>query len=148
MQPRELEVTLSRDGYPMVYPSYRGYQVRAFVHQLVLLAFVGPMPEGQLTRHLDGNPQNNVLSNLRYGTALENSQDAVRHGRKRRNVMGGRCGRGHLLNPDSTYIQTSKPDSIQCKECRRASREASRASGKHKRPRSIPQGEESSGAVA
>lgn len=50
------------------------------VHQLVLLAFVGVQPPGMQVRHLDGNPLNNNLSNLRYGTPKENGEDTARHG--------------------------------------------------------------------
>jgi hypothetical protein len=50
------------------------------VHQLVMLAFVGPQPAGSQVRHLDGNPLNNALSNLCYGTPKENGEDAARHG--------------------------------------------------------------------
>lgn len=49
-------------------------------HRLVMLAFVGPMPEGMQTRHLDGDPWNNRLSNLAYGTGEENQADRVEHG--------------------------------------------------------------------
>jgi hypothetical protein len=50
------------------------------VHHLVLEAFIGPRPEGMETRHIDRNPRNNVLSNLRWGTKLENAADKHRHG--------------------------------------------------------------------
>lgn len=50
------------------------------VHRLVMYTFVGPCPEGQEVRHLDGDPSNNNLSNLAYGTRKQNMQDAVRHG--------------------------------------------------------------------
>ncbi len=50
------------------------------VHHAVLFAFVGPRPVGQECRHLDGNPANNHLDNLRWGTRLENSADKTRHG--------------------------------------------------------------------
>jgi hypothetical protein len=59
-----------------------------YVHRLVLLAFVGPCPEGMETRHLDGNPANNRLENLRYGTSCENAQDRIRHGRAPRGSRG------------------------------------------------------------
>lgn len=51
------------------------------VHCLVLTAFTGPKPTGKETRHLDGDPGNNTLGNLAWGTRSENSQDTVRHGR-------------------------------------------------------------------
>jgi NUMOD4 motif/HNH endonuclease len=50
------------------------------VHRLVLLAFVGPRPPRHETAHWDGDPANNVLSNLRWATKSENYQDSVRHG--------------------------------------------------------------------
>lgn len=51
-----------------------------YVHRLVLLAFVGPCPEGMECRHLDGDYLNNHLWNLCWGTRKENNEDTVRHG--------------------------------------------------------------------
>jgi hypothetical protein len=42
------------------------------VHRLILETFVGPCPEGHETLHLDDNPRNNRLENLRWGTRKEN----------------------------------------------------------------------------
>ena len=50
------------------------------VHQLVMEAFVGPRPHGMECRHLDGNPKNNRLENLCYGTPKQNSGDKYLHG--------------------------------------------------------------------
>ena len=50
------------------------------VHQLVLIAFVGPRPPKMEVRHLDGNPANNRLENLCWGTRSDNIRDAIRHG--------------------------------------------------------------------
>lgn len=50
------------------------------IHTLVLLAFVGPCPEGMECCHGDGDKTNNRLNNLRWGTHSENMQDAMRHG--------------------------------------------------------------------
>jgi hypothetical protein len=59
------------------------------VHRLVLLAFVGPCPEGMESRHLDGDPGNNRLDNLAWGTPEENREDNRRLGR----YSGGRRNR-------------------------------------------------------
>src|SRR5271167_2615180 len=48
------------------------------LHRLVLLAFVGPCPEGMECRHLDGNHLNNRLGNLEWNTHLVNMQDKIR----------------------------------------------------------------------
>ena len=50
------------------------------VHWLVLLAFVGPKEDGMVIRHIDGDPLNNALTNLKYGTYSENAQDSLSHG--------------------------------------------------------------------
>jgi len=66
---------IGRTGYPAVNLKGNVYPV----HRLVLLAFVGPLPDGLESRHLDGNPENNKLSNLCYGTASENTNDMYEH---------------------------------------------------------------------
>ena len=57
-------------------------------HRLVLLAHVGPCPDGMETRHLNGIRSDNALSNLRWGTHQENADDQRRHGTQSR-------GEGH-----------------------------------------------------
>ncbi len=51
-----------------------------YVHRLILMTFIGHYPSGLRCRHLDGNPNNNHLSNLKWGTGSENQQDCIRHG--------------------------------------------------------------------
>src|SRR5262249_22941752 len=51
-----------------------------YVHRLVLEAFVGPCPNGMEACHNDGNPSNNVLSNLRWDTRKANQEDTFKHG--------------------------------------------------------------------
>lgn len=50
------------------------------VHRLVAAAFIGPIGEGQVCRHLNGNSQDNSVENLCYGTRAENEADKVTHG--------------------------------------------------------------------
>lgn len=51
------------------------------VHQLVMKTFVGPAPAGQEIRHLNGDPKDNRLKNLKYGTRTENILDVYRQGK-------------------------------------------------------------------
>lgn len=54
---------------------------KLFVHRAVVLAFIGPPPTPEHeVRHLDGNPTNNILPNLCWGTRAENMQDKALHG--------------------------------------------------------------------
>jgi len=70
----------NRNGYPVVGLTIDGKRKKLAVHRLVLGAFVGPRPEGKECAHWDGNPANNNLSNLRWATPAENTEDKIRHG--------------------------------------------------------------------
>ena len=48
------------------------------VHQLVMLTFVGAPPDGMEVLHSNGDPTDNRLENLRYGTRTENILDVYR----------------------------------------------------------------------
>lgn len=50
------------------------------LHVLVLETFTGPCPPGQLCRHLNGDPSDNRLANLSWGTYAENTRDMQGHG--------------------------------------------------------------------
>lgn len=50
------------------------------VHALVLRAFVGAPSAGEECRHLNGDPGDNRLTNLAWGTRGENTQDKKWHG--------------------------------------------------------------------
>ena len=50
------------------------------VHQLIMNTFVGPVPKGMEVLHINGNPKDNRLLNLRYGTRTENILDVYRQG--------------------------------------------------------------------
>ena len=68
------------DGYPRVYLSHDGKGHTVNVHRLVLLTFVGPCPDGMQCRHLDGKQTNNHVSNLAWGTKIQNERDKLTHG--------------------------------------------------------------------
>ena len=75
----------------------------AYVHRLVLAAFVGPCPAGMEACHGDDDGLNNHLGNLRWDTPSANRLDAWRTGRARgirptgRRITGSRrrCRCGH-----------------------------------------------------
>lgn len=54
-----------------------------YVHRLVLELFVGPCPDGMECRHVNGNPSDNRLENLSWGTKAENTADQLAHGKRR-----------------------------------------------------------------
>lgn len=56
------------------------------IHQLVMLAFVGPKPNGKEVLHRNGNPTDNRLTNLHYGSRSENIIDVYYQGKKWRKL--------------------------------------------------------------
>jgi len=90
------------------------------VHRLVVEAFIGPIPEGQDVRHLDGSRTNNVPENLCYGTRLENMADQRRHG-THGNTVKTHCPRGHLLREPNLVALHTRGGRRYCLSCRRAS---------------------------
>lgn len=78
---RPIVVKSNRLGYFYVH-LYDGNCMSHYrlIHRLVLEAFVGECPDGMECRHLDGDRSNNRLSNLCWGTRLENAADRDRHG--------------------------------------------------------------------
>ena len=106
-----------------------GTRQRELVHRIVLRTFVGPRPEGLVVRHLDGNPKNNEVGNLKYGTASENTLDSVAHGTH--NTAGKRkshCPQGHEYSAENTYVSPSNEKDRRCRECARTrNRESYRA---------------------
>lgn len=69
-----------RKGYRRVKLWRDGKGHNRFVAPLVARAFIGPCPAGQTVRHRDGVNDNNVATNLRYGTRSENELDKREHG--------------------------------------------------------------------
>lgn len=67
-------------GYLMVDLRHEGRRFTKQVHSLVLLAFVGIRPDDYEACHYDGVKTNNHLSNLKWGTRLDNAADRIRLG--------------------------------------------------------------------
>jgi hypothetical protein len=70
-----------KGGYPTIWLQRNGNRVNRYIHALVAEAFIGPRPDRHDVCHADGNPTNNTVSNLRYGTRTENAADAIAHDR-------------------------------------------------------------------
>jgi len=86
-----LKPYVRKTGYSAFQLQKDGKDVCRLLHRLLLETYVGPCPDGMQCRHLDGNPRNNNLDNLCWGTPRENTQDSIRHG----TFMAGRpCRNG------------------------------------------------------
>lgn len=102
---RPLRHNLSDQGYLIVRLSKHRIGKTYAVHRLVAAAFLGPRPEGQEIRHLDGSRINARLDNLAYGTRTENVADSKRHGTF---VCGEKSFHARLTTEDIVEIRASK----------------------------------------
>lgn len=101
--PRELQGVIHPTGYRRVCLSIEGNPVQIFVHRLVALAFLPPPNFSKaIVRHLDGNPANNHVANLAWGTPQDNSDDMRRHGRA---ANGSRNGISKLKDEQVQQIR-------------------------------------------
>ena len=118
---RALPGTINYHGYLRVSLCKNGNEVEWPIHRLVLLAFVGPLPEGMHSCHGNGVQTDNRLANLRYDTVSGNRVDAVKHG-THRETRKTHCSNGHEYNAENTYFikrADRKNPSRGCRQCNR-----------------------------
>jgi HNH endonuclease len=82
-------------GYFSVRISVNHRSLNRKVHHLILEAFSGFRPEKSECRHLDGNPSNNHVENLTWGSRQENIADRTFHG------TDARCGQRGDMHRDA-----------------------------------------------
>lgn len=97
-----------------------GKATNRYVHRLVMESFVGPCPAGLEVRHLDGDPSNNRIGNLKYGTRSENVRDSIAHGTNV-NASKTHCPAGHPYDDENTRRRSDGGrDCITCQKRRGA----------------------------
>lgn len=117
---RVIKPYLQRRTGHVLYNLWRNCaQTKVQAHRLVLETFVGPGPLGHECCHRDGNPQNNWVENLYWGTRSENVHDAVRHG-THNNGRKTHCKWGHPFAGDNLKI--SRDGTRSCRTCATAAR--------------------------
>jgi protein gp37 len=88
---KPLDGEVGEDGHTRVTLYRNGQSERMLVHRIVLATFDRPAIESEQARHLDGNPRNNRIDNLCWGTQSRNWDDSKEHRTHRRY---------HKLSPD------------------------------------------------
>lgn len=103
---RKLKAGRHSEGYPQFgLCRSSGRVVTLTAHKLVALVYLPPRPSKKHgIRHLDGDPTNNRVENLAWGTQLENIQDKTRHGTL---ATGARNGR--RLHPENYPVGEDTP---------------------------------------
>lgn len=77
---------VSVGGYRVIRKRYGNNRFQAPAHRIVWQYHKGDIPDGLQINHIDGNKQNNHISNLETVTPLENTRHAIR--------TGLRCNKG------------------------------------------------------
>ena len=111
-----IQLARMRSGHFKAALSRDGETTRVYVHRLVVEAFIGDYPEGTETLHVDGNPANNHVSNLRVGDRSENVFDLVKHGNHAQ-ARKTHCAQGHPYSEENT--RWIKGKWRECKTCRK-----------------------------
>lgn len=106
---KPLKLTIGLVGYRMANLRRDGKTFAVYVHHLVLVAFVGPKPDGCEALHNDGCRTNNKRENLRWGTRSENVQDALRHGTM---LVGEMCPSAKITESDVREIRASSETNV------------------------------------
>lgn len=115
---RYLKTHLDVDGYPIVTLSRDGANKKRKLSRVVAEAFI-ENPDGlPSVLHRDDIKTNNKLSNLYWGTAIQNAQDALRNGSNFRSSRT-HCNRGHEFTPENTRYRNNRPNSRICITCER-----------------------------
>ena len=106
------------NGHLQVHLSRNNSRRTRWVHRLVLAAVVGPAPDGVVARHRNGDPGDNRVANLEWGTHSENLHDQVRHG-SHFFAAKTHCPKGHPYDETNTYRSPGR-NYRKCRECMRA----------------------------
>jgi hypothetical protein len=107
----------SRDsrGYHQVKLCLKPSQITFKIHKLVAVAFMGKCPDGLQVNHIDGNKDNNKLSNLEYITGTENIRHAFRLGLYK-GTRGERNGNSKLKDKEIPQIHKLRSQGRTLKE--------------------------------
>lgn len=81
---------LDKDGYARISLSMRdGTKKKKLISRLVYEIYGSKEIGDLVVRHMDGNKDNNHISNLEVGTVLDNNRDKQRHGTQCRGSSHG-----------------------------------------------------------
>lgn len=99
-----LRTRVGKNGYLNITLQKRRELWWTTVHAVVATTFLGEAPTGHEVRHLDGNRENCAISNLAWGTRLDNMRDQYRHGTR---AVGQRAGIANITQELAEWIRDS-----------------------------------------
>lgn len=97
-----LKPIITKDGYHY-YSFFDGLKYKKFsAHRLVLITYVRKPNVNEVGMHIDSNPGNNRLQNLKWGTQKENQKQRIDDGT---DVRGAKHPKAKLSNQDVRNIK-------------------------------------------
>lgn len=98
---------LNRVGYRYFQIQQDGKRINYLFHHLVAKIFIGNRPDNLVIDHIDKNPHNNNVNNLRYITQKENTHnsskyrnDILEEGHERQKIMYKLNYKKYCENPE------------------------------------------------
>lgn len=123
---RLLKPAITRRGYSAVTLYKGGHGKRSYTHRLVAEIFLAESRfPGAEVCHNDGDPANNAVENLRWGTRADNIRDSIQHG-THANHRKTHCAKGHPFDVLNTNITVTTRSAGPQRNCRTCNREAAR----------------------
>lgn len=101
---RLLRLTKDKDGYNTTTVYVGGLPIKRRVCRLVAETWHGVGQDGCVVRHLDGSRNNDVPSNLAWGSVQDNSDDMLLHGTR---IVGNRVNTSRLNEADVVNVLAS-----------------------------------------
>lgn len=114
---RELTFYVTYDGY-LTFTLYEGAcrKKNIKVSRLVASAFLAKVEGKDLVLHNDGDPANNHVSNLRWGTPKENMEDRKKHGNDHYAERDS-CSAGHKYTPETVRYRAAANGEMTQRRC-------------------------------
>ena len=107
---RIAKLTDNHIGYLSVKLSNDKRYKNAYVHRLVYMTFVGPIPKGMQINHINHNKYDNRIENLEILTPSENQEKAILfYGEKKLRPKCKSCGKKVIRKNESLFCAKCKP---------------------------------------
>lgn len=106
---KKLSQSLNHRGYPMVSISVNGRVHSKPVHRLMVDAFLGGLPKGMVTNHINAEKTDNRLTNIEIVTPKENTQHRWKTGTM---IFGENCKQSKIDEIQAITILTLSYKSI------------------------------------
>lgn len=104
-KPKKLKSLKLKNGYLAVGLINDSGKKTTLIHRIVAETFLENNLNKRCVNHIDGNKENNIVTNLEWNTHLENNRHAIKIGLI--NTKGERCGTSKITEIQAIEIKKS-----------------------------------------